>query len=182
MESAPTIELYNEDCLEGMRRLADGSVGVAIVDLPFGITDAAWDKKIDLSRFWEQINRVLAPRSSAILFASSAFTFELYASNPSQFRYRWIWCKNMVTNFINAKNKPMNAFEDIMVFSKGVVAHAGKSNRRMKYFPQGLTPYAAGTRINYSKKKTAPISPAFAATGGGESPYTFWNTHNGGGA
>ena len=166
-----SYEIFNEDCLDGMRRLAEGSVGAVITDLPFGITDCGWDKAIDLERFWHEVNRVLAPCSSALLFASSRFTFELYASNPSQFRYRWIWAKNSAADFVNAKNKPQTSFEDIMVFSNGVVAHAGKSARRMKYFPQGLKPYTQGERVNYSKKKLDyAMRRAFE-----DSIYRMWN-------
>lgn len=167
-----SYEIFNEDCLEGMKRLANGSVGAVITDLPFAITDCDWDKAIDLERFWREVNRVLAPCSSALLFASSRFTFELYASNPEQFRYRWIWAKNSAADFINAKNKPQTSFEDIMVFSNGVVAHKGKSARRMKYFPQGLRPYTQGERVNYSKKKQDYATRQASE----DSTYRMWNT------
>lgn len=40
--------IYNEDCLEGMRRIADGSVDCIIADLPYGVLnkgngDARWN-------------------------------------------------------------------------------------------------------------------------------------------
>lgn len=39
-------EIYNEDCLEGMKRLEDNSVDCIISDLPFNLTDCAWDKSV----------------------------------------------------------------------------------------------------------------------------------------
>ena len=53
-----TDKIYNEDCLQGMKRITDGSVDMILTDLPYGVTRNSWDKKIDLTKFWEQINRV----------------------------------------------------------------------------------------------------------------------------
>lgn len=164
MTNQPTIQIYNEDCILGMAKIPDGSIGAVITDLPYNITDCNWDKGIDLERFWIEVNRVLAPCSSAVMFASGRFTFELYASNPGQFRYRWVWAKNSAADFVNAKNKPQTSFEDIMIFSNGVVAHKGKSERRMKYFPQGLRPYTQGERVNYSKKNGIMSTDEFPRT------------------
>ena len=48
-------KIYNEDCLEGMKRLEDKSVDCIISDLPYNLTDAAFDKHvIDLSAMWTQ--------------------------------------------------------------------------------------------------------------------------------
>lgn len=40
------FEIYNEDCLEGMKRIPDGSVDMVLTDPPFGTTDAPWDKPL----------------------------------------------------------------------------------------------------------------------------------------
>ena len=34
-------KIYNEDCLEGMKRIADGAVDCIITDLPYGILGIA---------------------------------------------------------------------------------------------------------------------------------------------
>ena len=134
-----SYEIYNEDCLEGMKRLEDKSVDCVISDLPYNLTDCAWDKNvIDLATMWEQFKRILKPCCSVLLFGSSRFTFKLYNSNPEWYKYKWIWAKNRVTGFVHAKNRPMCRYEEILVFSNGTIVHKGKSPRRMKYFPQGL--------------------------------------------
>lgn len=131
--------IYNEDCLEGMKKIADGSVDCILTDLPYNLTDAAWDeKKIDLQELWTQFKRIIKPAKSICLFARSTFTFKLYNSNPEWYKYKWIWSKNKVTGFANAKNRPMCCYEEILVFSKGSTCHKGKSDRRMPYNPQGL--------------------------------------------
>ena len=40
------FQIYNEDCLEGMKRIPDGSVDMVLTDPPFGTTDAPWDKPL----------------------------------------------------------------------------------------------------------------------------------------
>ncbi len=55
------------------------------------------------------------------------------------FKYQWVWAKSRALGFTNAKNKPMNKHEDILVFSNGTCANC--SPKRMKYYPQGLVPY-----------------------------------------
>ena len=35
--------IYNEDCLEGMKRIPDGSVDTIITDPPYNIDIAEWD-------------------------------------------------------------------------------------------------------------------------------------------
>ncbi len=147
-------EIFNEDCLEGMKSLADDSVDMILCDLPYNLTDCAWDKGvIDLSALWTQFKRILKPCCSAAMFASSSFTFKLYNSNPEWYKYKWCWVKNRVTGFPNAKNRPLCRYEEILVFSDGVINHASVSKRRMKYNPQGLI---KGGR-SYSGRKAGNI-------------------------
>ncbi len=130
---------YNEDCLEGMKKISDCSIDCIVTDLPYNLTDCAWDKSaIDLPAMWAEFKRILKPQCSAVLFASGKFTFRLVASNFDQYKYKWIWVKNAPTMFVHAKNAPMRKFEEILVFSDGSINHATCTNRRMKYNPQGL--------------------------------------------
>ena len=50
--------IYNEDCIEGMKRIPDGSVDAIICDPPFGITDAPFDKRIPFEPMWEQFKLI----------------------------------------------------------------------------------------------------------------------------
>ena len=52
-------KIYNEDCLEGMKRILDGSVDCIVCDLPYGTTACAWDSVIPFDKLWEQYHRVL---------------------------------------------------------------------------------------------------------------------------
>lgn len=133
------MELYNEDCIEGMKRLADNSVDMILTDLPYNLTSCKWDlTPINLEEMWVQFKRILKPCCSAVLFASGRFVYKLVSSNVEQFKYKWIWVKNAPTFFIHAKNAPMRKFEEILVFSDGSINHVSCSAKRMKYNPQGL--------------------------------------------
>ena len=132
-------KIFNRDCIEGMKQLADNSVDMILSDLPYNITSAEYDKNIiDLQEYWTQSRRILKPCGSAVMFASSKFAIKLINSNFEQYKYRWTWIKNAPTFFVHAKNAPMRTTEDILIFSDGVINHETVTDRRMKYFPQGL--------------------------------------------
>ena len=69
--------VYNEDCVEGLKRFSDNYFDLAIVDPPYGInaanmnlgkgggvarhndhTKKDWDKQVPTSKYWEQLFRV----------------------------------------------------------------------------------------------------------------------------
>ena len=39
-------KIYNEDCLEGMKRIDDKSIDMILCDLPYGTTQNKWDAVI----------------------------------------------------------------------------------------------------------------------------------------
>ena len=129
-------KIYNEDCLEGMKRIPDGSVDMILCDLPYGTTACKWDTIIPFEPLWEQYERVVKDNGAIVLTASQPFTSALVMSNPKIFRYQWYWNKNKVTGFANAKKQPLRNVEDIVVFYK----------RLPTYNPQGLI------EINKTKK------------------------------
>ncbi len=46
-------KVYNEDCLEGMKRIKDKSVDMILCDLPYGTTQNKWDSVIPLNDYIE---------------------------------------------------------------------------------------------------------------------------------
>ena len=132
-------KIYNEDCLEGMKQIPDASIDMILCDLPYGTTANRWDNVIPANALWNEYLRIIKPEAAIVLFSSGRFTQKLIESCEALYRYKWIWVKNKKTNFVNAKNRPLAAYEEICIFSKAVTAN-GKG-QRMKYFPQGLKPY-----------------------------------------
>lgn len=132
------LEFYNEDAIDFLRRLPDASIDAIITDPPYGTTDQAWDVVIPFAPLWEELKRVRKERAPVVLFGAQPFTSMLITSNPKEFRYQWIWEKNVAGGFAQAKNKPMPIHEDIVVFSSGRTGHVGQCVNRMPYHPQGL--------------------------------------------
>ena len=110
------INLYNEDCLAGMAKISDGTVDLILTDLPFGITDAPFDKRLPFEPMWREFWRVTKDNAAIVLFAAGKFLIELAASQLKFYRYKWVWRKNLGTGFLNAKKMPLRALEDILVF------------------------------------------------------------------
>ena len=87
--------LYNMDCIEGMKFMADDSVDAVIADLPYGVLNrrngsAEWDKQIPLEPLWEQYRRITKSGSPIILFAQSIFSARVMLSQPRMWRYNLI--------------------------------------------------------------------------------------------
>lgn len=131
-----SIKLLNGDCLDLMEFIPDGSVDAIICDLPYGTTACKWDTVIPFEPLWAQYKRVIKPNGAIVLFGSQPFTSALVMSNVKMFKCQWLWRKDRASNFFQAKFVPMNAHEDICVFSSGGVNSGSKSP--MIYFPQGV--------------------------------------------
>lgn len=116
--------IYNEDCLQGMKRIPDGAVDCIICDLPYGVLNkgnqsAQWDNIIPFEPLWEQYERVIKDDGAIVLFASGMFTADLMISNRKLWRYNLIWKKGKrSTGFLNANKMPLRNHEDIVVFYK----------------------------------------------------------------
>lgn len=148
------LTLYNGDCLEVMKSIADKSIDLIICDLPYGClttqaSTCSWDVKIDLEAFWTQVKRIRkSEHSPTIHFCTTKFGYDLIKSNESEFRYDLVWSKTNAVGFLSANRKPMSSHEMIYVFSK-----AGAFYERIDItgdFPKG----GGGT----SSAKFLPIS------------------------
>ena len=113
-------KIYNEDCLEGMKRIPDGTVDAVICDLPYGTTACAWDSVIPFDKLWEQYRRICKPNAAIVLFGSEPFSTMLRMSNINEFGYDWIWQKQRPTNFYQVKWRPLKEHEIISVFYRHV--------------------------------------------------------------
>lgn len=129
------IDLQQGDCLELMKSIPDKSVDMILCDLPYGTTEAKWDIIIDFKKLWFEYERTIKDRGAIVLFASGRFTQKLINSNINLYKYKWIWIKNRKGNFVNAKNRPLTNYEEILIFSKSNTANC---TQKMNYYPQGI--------------------------------------------
>lgn len=110
------IELFNEDCFEGMKRIADKSVDLVITDPPFGCTACEWDKKIDLIVFHQELKRICKEKALLISFSKQPFTNELMNAFKGCYKEIWYWKKHVYTAFLTVNKTPLKAIEEILVF------------------------------------------------------------------
>lgn len=111
-------QIFNEDCLEGMKRIPDKSVDMILCDLPYGTTQNKWDAIIPFEPLWEQYERIIKDNGAMVFTAAQPFTSFLVTSNPKLFRYSLVWDKKNTTGFLNAKRMPLRRHEDVLVFYK----------------------------------------------------------------
>lgn len=110
------VNLHLGDCLDILPTLADNSVDMVLVDLPYGTTACKWDSIIPLDKLWEQYNRICKEDGAMVFTAAQPFTTILATSNLNNFRYEWIWEKPQGTNPMNVKVMPLKSHENIIVF------------------------------------------------------------------
>lgn len=110
--------VFQADCLEKMQDIPSASIDMVLCDLPYGVTQNAWDSYIPLEALWEQYLRIIKPNGAIVLTSSGVFTAMLIMSQPKIFKYKLVWEKSKPTNFLNAKKQPLRKHEDICVFYK----------------------------------------------------------------
>ena len=169
-------QIYNEDCLEGMKRIDDGSVDAVICDLPYEVLhkdnpNAQWDRVIPFEPLWEQYERIIKDNGAIVLFCQGMFTVQLIMSNPKLWRYNLIWDKGRATSFLNANRMPLRCHEDIAVFYKSLPTYNPQMGVGQPSHPQGnghhkLTnncygKFKSGRTYDYDKqiKKVEPTRP-----------------------
>lgn len=111
-------KIYNEDCLEGMKKINDKSVDMICTDLPYGVTQNKSDIIIPFKPLWEQYERIIKDNGAIVLFGQGIFYIDLVNSNRKLFRYDLIWDKCLSSGFLNAKRMPLRQHEQIAIFYK----------------------------------------------------------------
>ena len=130
--------IYNEDCLEGMKRIPDGSVDAIICDLPYGTmktdhpseawkqrTQCEWDTIIPTDKLFAEYERIVRRGGPIVLFSQEPYTSHLrtFRGKNIDFLYPMMWKKDSAGNQLIAKNAPLSYFEDINVFAKSNPLH-----------------------------------------------------------
>jgi len=149
-------EIYNEDCIEGMKKLNDKSIDMILCDLPYGTTRNKWDTVIDLQELWNAYNRVIKDDGAIVLFAQSPFDKVLGCSNIKNLKYEWIWQKENGTGFLNAKKMPLKNHENILVFYKKTPTY--NPQMRLGFKPYICKQGSGSESYNYDKSCGGHIS------------------------
>lgn len=124
--------LINGECLEVMDKLIQDGVKVdaIITDPPYGTTRCKWDSIIPLDEMWKRLKSVRKDNGCIALFNAEPFGSMLRASNIREYKYDWVWVKNLKTNNLNAKIMPMGGHENISVFAKKKITYNPQKRKR----------------------------------------------------
>ena len=68
------MELYNDDCFNVFPKIADKSIDLFLLDLPYAnkkfgnCTACKWDTPVDLQKMWIEIKRTMKPTAMVVFF------------------------------------------------------------------------------------------------------------------
>jgi site-specific DNA-methyltransferase (adenine-specific) len=110
--------LYAGDYRDCIESVGDHSVDLVLSDPPYGTTALDWDKKVELSVLWTQIERVCKELALVVSFAAQPFTTDLINSKRDWFRYELIWEKTNPVGWLDCNRRPLRSHENVVVFSK----------------------------------------------------------------
>lgn len=135
-------KIYNEDCLEGMKKIPDESVDCIVCDLPYGVLNkgnekAKWDNVIPTELLFREYWRVAKNTAPVILFCQGMFTAQLMMAERKNWRYNLVWMKDRPTGFLNAKRMPMRKHEDIAVFYRALPTFHPQMQQGLPSHPRG---------------------------------------------
>lgn len=114
------IQLFNECCLETMKRITDGSIDLMLTDPPYGTTNLEWDIAPNMPEMWLEWERILKPNGAWIFTAQQPFATDIIISRRGFFRYEIIWEKTQKLGFVNANKMPLRQHENVLVFYRSL--------------------------------------------------------------
>jgi len=137
------------DCLEIMKQIPDKSVDMVLCDLPYGIgkTIAKWDSSISLKDLWVSYNRICKDDCMLVFTSQQPFTSTLVCSNLQKFNCEWIWEKSKASNFLQARNQPLKAHENIIVFNMKDKKYNYQKTKGKPYIGAGRTKKGSQTEL-----------------------------------
>ena len=104
------------DCLDLMPSISSKSVDMILCDLPYGTTACEWDSIIDMTRLWQEYERVIKDNGNIVLTAQGMFCAKLMTFRETWFNHDYVWIKNQHSNFALVGIQPLRVFENVLVF------------------------------------------------------------------
>ncbi len=145
------INLMQGDCLERMKEIESGSVDMILADPPYGTTRNKWDAVIPLELMWSELWRVLKPSGAVVLCSAQPFSANLISSQFKNYKYEWVWVKNLKTGNLNARRMPMGGHETLQVFYRKPPTYNPQKRKRTTEVKSG-NKFNSKTQ-NYGKQK-----------------------------
>lgn len=113
-----SVVLINDDCLNSMRDIVDGSIDLIAIDPPYGTTQNKWDIIIPFEPMWKEFKRIIKKNGVVVITATQPFVSYLITSNIEMFKYDIIWRKTIGSGQLNIKHMPLRVHEHILIFYK----------------------------------------------------------------
>ena len=116
------MKLIQGDCIKEMQKLIDDEIKVDLIltDPPYGTTACKWDNIIPFKDMWECIHQLSNENTPILLFGSEPFSSNLRLSNIDEYRYDYVWNKEIGGGIFARKFQPLCDYELISVFYKQV--------------------------------------------------------------
>lgn len=112
------FEIYNSECLEHMKTMADNSIDCCITDPPYGMGMEHWDHSVPTADIWKEVLRILKPGGFCLSFCSPQLYHRMAcAVEDAGFKIQdqIMW---MITTKMPKKNRLKQAHEPIVVAQK----------------------------------------------------------------
>ena len=134
-------KLINGDCIEEMKKLDENSIDLLFCDLPYSTkkstcTSCAWDKPINLDKFWKEGNRVCKINCPMFFCCTTKFGASLINSNPKNYRNDFVWFKSRKSGFLNSGKMPLRSHEMIYMFYRKQPVYNVKQYHKHKFLKE----------------------------------------------
>lgn len=119
------IEIFNEDCIVGLKRLEDESVDVVCTDPPYLYLKHKLDRAFDEDKLFAELKRVLKPKGFIIIFGRGASFYRwghILSELGLTFKEEVIWDKRRISSPMSPL---LRVHETISIWVKG----AGSINK-----------------------------------------------------
>ena len=113
------MDLYNSDCIEGLKKIQDNSIDFVFADLPFGCSHCKWDSPINMEEFSKQIWRITKDEAPIVFMCNMKFLFEIIKyMKTKHYKFEVVWEKVNSTQPFLAKKRVMSRHEFICFWYK----------------------------------------------------------------
>jgi len=147
-----------------MKEIPDQSIDMILTDPPYGVTRCQWDKIPPLKALWNEYKRIIKPNGCIAIFAGEPFSSALVQSNLKMYRYELIWKKDIHSDFLNAKRKPLKIHDKIQIYYKKQPIYNPQMTSGKAYNSRGITRESECYGKMYSYEAKSGITERYPST------------------
>ena len=149
-------KIYNEDCLETLKRIPTGSVDLMLTDIPYGTTACEWDSLPNLNEMWIEWERIVKSNGVWIFTGNQPMTTKLISSKIEYFKCELIWEKPNPSNPLMVNKQPLRMHENILVFYKEQPTFNIQKQTRLSKDKRKQKEKTLGNFLTFGQKRIIP--------------------------